>query len=127
MNTPDTAKVEKMRDMLTIDNFVAREDYYTISLLVQKSIRFEPFKKLAIYYRHHYLGNYEIHSKKVIPYTKITNELCVMLFGQTKKDSENELRKIHKKGLWSSKAEYYFIILFKIGENKTYQINPSAK
>lgn len=113
---------QKMWDSLTLDHYLSRPDYYTISTLVQKSIRFEPFKKLAVYDGKHYLGNYEIHSKKEFSFAEISNSTCVMLFGKTKKDSINELRNTFKKGLFTEKSKFYFIIMFKVGENKAHEI-----
>jgi hypothetical protein len=113
---------QKMWDSLTLESYMSRPDYYTITALVQKSIRFEPYKKLAVYDGKHYLGNYEIHSKTEMSYTEISNKTCVMLFGKTKKDSFTELQNTIKKGKFTENSKYYFIILFKVGENKAHEI-----
>lgn len=118
---------EKMWDSLSLVDYLARPDYYTITCLVQKSIRFEKYKKLALYDRTHYLGNYEVHSRTELDLNSITDKTTVMLFGKLKKDSMNELKNIYRKGMFSEKSKFYFVIFYKVGENKSHEIKHTTE
>lgn len=114
---------DKMWDSLSIADYTARPDYYTITTLVQASIRFLPFKKIALYDKDLYLGNYEVQSAKEYSYSQLTDKICIMIFGKLKKDCWENLKALHQKGRFTDKAKFYFIILFQIGYN-SYHVIP---
>jgi hypothetical protein len=112
----------KISDSITItDNFMYSENG-TIAVLLQESIRFEKFKRFAVYKNQEYIGNYECCAKVKIKYSEITETMCKMIFGKAKKYAHEQIKQLYKKGRFSLNAEYCFIVLFKIGFTEEYKI-----
>lgn len=132
-NTPDASPKQskqpkpsnlRMYDSLTIEDYMANPDHTVITTLVQKSHRFQPFKKLAIYLfkERAYFGNYEVHSVKEYKVSQVPNLLCVWMFNQPFEKSQEQLRKLIRKGKCTPNSKVYLATLFKIGFNKSHII-----
>lgn len=114
---------KKILDSITItDNWVQSQNE-TIGVLLQNSIRYEKFKRFAVYHGQNYIGDFECCAKSVMKFEEITESMCKLLFGDVKHYSKSKIQHIFKKGRFSEKnSEFCFIVLFRIGYSSQFEI-----
>lgn len=113
---------QKTLDSITIDGNAVYSDANTIGIVLQNSIRFEKFKRYAVYRGHTYVGVFECCAKSVYKANIFPEPLARLIFGSNTKESQTELNKIFRKGRFGENSEFCFLVLFKIDYQEKHEI-----
>jgi hypothetical protein len=111
----------KIYDTIVLSNNYVESENDTFGVLLQDSIRYEKFKKFAVYKGEKYIGNYQCSAKSVMSYHEINETFCKLIFGNIKEASKMSLNSIIKKGKFTEKSMFCFVVLFKISYNPNYE------
>jgi hypothetical protein len=106
-----------------LDNYFFAQNHSVLGIIVQDSIRFQPFKVFAIYNEDRYLGNYVVSTKVVFNTVKFPDIFCRMLWNKPRNECNNEIRLIYKKGKFSDKSQFALVSFHYHSTNENYKIN----
>lgn len=112
----------KISDSITLQDNYLTNSQGAITTILQNSIRYEKFKKFAVYHGQLYIGNYECCSKKVMKYSEITDMMSIMFFTEIKKYAASKIKGLFRKGRWSENSDYAMIVLVKMGYSSEFVI-----
>lgn len=122
-------KICKVMDSIDVlrEHIVSRPQDSLIFAIQQESIRFKPFKKLALYIEGRYFGNYQV--VYVHPFTlEDLSDIASLLFlGVRKKEGIQQLLKYRIKGRISKNTRMAFLCLLWLDYEPKFEIKTSAK
>lgn len=110
-----------------LDNYFFAQDHSVLGVIVQDSIRFQPFKVFAIYKEDRYLGNYIVSTKVVFNTIKFPDIFCRMLWNKPRNECNNEIRLIYRKGRFSDKSQFSLVSFHYHSSNEAYKIKRVAE
>jgi hypothetical protein len=110
-------------DSITVsDNFFMAQNWSVLGILVQDSIRFQPFKIFAVYSENRYLGNYQISTKASFKTPKFPDIFCRMVWNKPKNECGHQIKLLFKKGRFSDNSTFALVSFHFHSTNEDYKI-----
>lgn len=103
-------------------------DQCTLFFIDQDSFRYDPFKKLVIYYypegkaQRRYLGTYQILTKQSFELGKISDMMCIMFFSQRQKEGIQRLLNFKFRGPTTINSKCCMASAFRVSYETKYEV-----